>query len=95
MTSRRWFVSVLAGGFLAFFRATKAEQPQKLWRIGLLSGGARPSDGAPPIALRKALQELGYVDGKSISFVGRWAEAKGNRLPVLAAELVEIGRAHV
>jgi putative ABC transport system substrate-binding protein len=65
-----------------------AQQAGKVWRIGFLAGGARPPDGAPPAALRQALQELGYMDGTSISYVGRWAEAKKDRLPGLAAELV-------
>jgi putative ABC transport system substrate-binding protein len=59
-----------------------------MWRIGFLAGGARPSDGAPPAALRQALQELGYVDGTTVSYVSRWGEAKKDRLPGLAAEIV-------
>ena len=90
MISRRKFVGVLAGGALAFLRQAKAQQPGKVWRIGFLAGGARPSDGAPPAALREALRELGYVEGTSVSYVGRWAEAKKVRLPKLAAEMVSL-----
>jgi putative ABC transport system substrate-binding protein len=85
---RRTFVGALAGSLLAVPFAGHAQRPAKVWRIGFLSGGARTSDGVPPAALRQALQELGYVDGTSISYVSRWAEAKSNRLPGLAAELV-------
>ncbi len=85
---RRRFIGVLAGGAFASLRDAKAQQPGKVRRIGFLSGGARTADAAPPAALRQALQELGYVDGTSISYVGRWAEAKSHRLPGLAAELV-------
>ena len=59
-----------------------------VWRIGLLSGGPRPADGSAPPALRQALSELGYVDGKNVTFVGRWADSRTERLPGLAAELV-------
>jgi putative ABC transport system substrate-binding protein len=38
--------------------------------------------------LRQALAELGYVDGKNVTYAGRWADAKIERLPGLAAELV-------
>src|SRR5437016_3045183 len=43
---------------------------------------------APPPALRQALTELGYVEQQSVVYVGRWAEAKQDRLSALAAELV-------
>jgi putative ABC transport system substrate-binding protein len=59
-----------------------------MWRVGFLAGGARPPDGAPPLPLRQALQELGYVEPQNVVYVGRWAEAKQDRLPGLAAELV-------
>ena len=38
--------------------------------------------------MRQALAELGYVEGKNVTFVGRWAEANSERLPGFAAELV-------
>ena len=71
--------------------AGRAQKPAKVWRIGFLSGGPRPADGAPPAALRQALEELGYVDGKNLTFAGRWAEANGERLPGFAGELVGLG----
>ena len=85
---RRTFIGSLAYILFAPPLDAVAQQAGKMWRIGFLSGGARPSDGAPPVALRQALHELGYVEGTSISYVGRWAEVKRDRLPALAAELV-------
>ena len=89
MTTRRAFLGALAGAVLAPISAG-AQQPTKVWRIGYLHGAARTPDGAPPAALRQALQALGYVDGKDVTYVGRWAEAKRERLPGLAAELVDL-----
>ena len=71
-------------------RRGRAQSRGKTWRLGFLSGGARPPDGAPPAALRQALTELGYVEGQNVVYVGRWAEAKQDRLPALAAELVAL-----
>ena len=88
MTSRRTVILVVAGSLLAAPFASHAQKPAKVWRIGFLSGGPRPADGAPPVALRQALEELGYLDGKNVTYSGRWAEAKKERLPGLAAELV-------
>jgi len=88
MITRRTFIGTLAGSLLAAPLAAGAQPAGKVWRIGFLSGAARPSDGAPPIALRQALAELGYVDGKTVTYAGRWAEARSDRLPALAGELV-------
>jgi putative ABC transport system substrate-binding protein len=62
----------------------------KMFRVGFLAGGGAPADGALPASLRTALRELGYVEGKTVAYTGRWAEAKLERLPVLAAELVAL-----
>jgi len=86
---RRAFIGTVALGFLAMPLAD-AQQAGKTYRIGYLSVGARPTDGAPPAALRQALQELGYSEGKNVTYEGRWAEAKRERLPALAAELVAL-----
>ena len=68
-----------------------AEQPtQKAFRVGLLAAGARTPDGAPPTALRGALREIGYVEGQNVTYEARFAEAKMERLPSLAAELVQL-----
>jgi putative ABC transport system substrate-binding protein len=85
---RRTFLGMIAGGLLAAPLAAEAQQGGKTWQIGFLTGGARPPDGAPPLALRQALQELGYVERQNVIYLGRWADAKQDRLPGLAAELV-------
>jgi putative ABC transport system substrate-binding protein len=88
MIDRRSFVAGLALALAAAPRLALAQQRGKTWRVGFLSGGARPPDGAPPLALRQALTELGYVEQQNVGYLGRWAEAKQDRLPGLAAELV-------
>jgi putative ABC transport system substrate-binding protein len=44
----------------------------------------------PPRALREGLHGLGYVEGKNVAYEARFAEAKMERLPDLAAELVRL-----
>jgi putative ABC transport system substrate-binding protein len=90
MMDRRAFGCLAAASFLGMSRAATAQQTGKAWRIGFLASGARPPDGAAPAALRKALQALGYGEGKDIVYEGRWAEARNERLPALATELVAI-----
>jgi putative ABC transport system substrate-binding protein len=59
-------------------------------RIGWLS--PPPSvTGEPELeALRKALTELGYVEGRNIAIEARWADGDAARLPRLARSLVEL-----
>jgi putative ABC transport system substrate-binding protein len=87
---RRSFIASVALGLAAAPLTADAQQRGKTWRVGFLSGGARPPDGAPVLALRQALQELGYVEQQNVVYVSRWADAKQDRLPGLAAELVRL-----
>lgn len=89
MNRRSFVVSVGAAFFAAPFDA-RAQHTGMTYRIGYLAAGARPGDGAPPMSLRQALQELGYDDGKNITYVGRWAESSKERLPALASELIAL-----
>jgi putative ABC transport system substrate-binding protein len=82
------------GGFvtlilLAVPLATEAQQLAKVARIGFLAmtGGAE----SPRVeAFRQGLRDLGYVEGKTMALVYRSAEGKPERLPALAAELVQL-----
>lgn len=89
MNNRRKLLFALGAGTLAAPRVAFAQQQGKIWRIGFLQSGARSADGLPPAALRQALTELGYAEGKNVLYEGRWAEGKLTRLPELAAELVQ------
>ena len=87
---RRNFARLAAAGLFGASLAALAQPAGRVWRIGFLNGGTRPPDGAPPVALRKALQALGYTEGKDIAYEGRWAEVRNERLQGLAAELVAL-----
>jgi len=87
---RRSFVVAIALGLVSAPLIAGAQPRSKTWRVGFLSGGARPPDGSLPPPLRAALRELGYVEQQNVVYLGRWADAKQERLPALAAELVEL-----
>ena len=84
---RRSFFALAVTGLLAS-RVARAQQADRVWRVGYLAISARPADGAPPPAFRNELQTLGFVDGKSIVYEGRWAGGRGDRLRELAADLL-------
>jgi putative ABC transport system substrate-binding protein len=84
---RRTFLSAV-GGFTAAAPAARAQQ-RTMPVLGFL-GTASPGPNAPfMVALRQGLSEGGYDDGKTIAIEYRWAEGKYERLPPLAAELVD------
>jgi putative tryptophan/tyrosine transport system substrate-binding protein len=66
-----------------------AQQSEKVYRVGRLSGALSSSTFSLD-ALRRELRELGYVEGKNISFELRSAEEKPERLSGLADELVRL-----
>jgi putative ABC transport system substrate-binding protein len=87
----RWNLCFLAAvALLAPPLAAGAQPPPKIPRIGYL-GAFTPSAGAPLLeAFRQGLRELGYVEGQNIFIDYRWAEGKPDRLPALAAELIDL-----
>jgi putative ABC transport system substrate-binding protein len=88
--NRLVFVTGLVAALVAPL-AAKAQQAANMPVVGLLDYGA-PDEArlAWWKALREGLQELGYVEGRSISFEARWAEGRVDRLSGLAVELVRL-----
>ena len=88
-TGRRTVIRATVAGWLALASAWPARgqgpAPRAL-RIGVLSVGARP---ARDNRFRVALAEYGYVDGRNLAFEQRFADGNAERLPGLAAELVQ------
>ena len=81
---------LLATVLLTTVSLVEAQQATKISRIGFLIGTAPSAVVARTEAFRQGLRELGYIEGKNIVIEWRYAEAKLDRLPALAAELVRI-----
>ena len=67
-----------------------AQQPARVWRIGMLDTTAMASNAANVDAFRKGLQELGYVEGRNYVLEYRSADGPNERFPELASELVRL-----
>ena len=65
-----------------------AQQQAKVWRIGLLSSLAGPNEGVD--AFRDQMRMLGYIEGRNLAFEYRWSAGADERLPAMAAELVQL-----
>ena len=78
-------------GLLAAPLAAGAQQAGRMYRIGYLFDGRPPDQTSSPLrALEESLRELGYVEGKNLVVERRFAAFKYDRLPDLAAELVQL-----
>jgi ABC-type uncharacterized transport system substrate-binding protein len=84
---RRSFIKVIAGAAVAWPSITRSQQPS-MPVIGWLGSTTRP---LPPsaAAFDAGLKETGYVPGQSVAIEYRLAEGRYERLPALAADLVE------
>jgi putative ABC transport system substrate-binding protein len=69
--------------------AAQAQPVGKVYRIGSILTTA-PNDGGHLFKLDEGLRELGYVEGRNVVFERRFAEGRQERLPALAAELVQL-----
>jgi putative ABC transport system substrate-binding protein len=89
---RRGFVTLLAGATLGYRLNVHAQQAEAIRRIGFLSSTSLASPIHAPAfeAFKEGLRELGYSEGRNLIIEGRWAEGQFERLPGLAAELVQL-----
>jgi putative ABC transport system substrate-binding protein len=88
---RRQFTSALGGVAAMWALGVQAQQPDPMKRVGILQGLAASDVEWPRRfdAFKERLQELGWLEGRNVAFELRFADAKPERLPTLAAELVQ------
>jgi putative tryptophan/tyrosine transport system substrate-binding protein len=88
---RREFILAF-GGAVAWPLAARAQQPQRIRRIGLLLAFAEsdPEGKRRIAAFQNRLQDLGWTDGRNIQFDYRWASGEADRLRIFAKELVDL-----
>jgi putative ABC transport system substrate-binding protein len=87
--NRRDFITLL-GGAAAWPLATRAQQGDRVRRVGVLIAG----DENDPIyksrisAFTQALADLGWTDGRNVRIDLRWGGDNNNRMRALAQELI-------
>ena len=88
---RREFIAGL-GGVAAWPLSARAQQGDRVRRIGVLLGGDENDPANEPFlsAFRQALADLGWTDGRNVRIDLRWGGDDINRLRALAQELVSL-----
>jgi putative ABC transport system substrate-binding protein len=88
--NRREFMRLLGGAAAAWPLVTRAQQPIRVYRIGVLEMSPAATNADNFDALRKGLRELGYVEGQNLVLDYRSADGRSERFPQLAAELLRL-----
>jgi putative ABC transport system substrate-binding protein len=84
---RREFIAGL-GSAVAWPVVARAQQQPGLPVIGWLSAGTETALRVPTAAFHQGLGEVGYVEGRNVEILYRWAETRYDQLRALAADYV-------
>ena len=97
LLERRGFMAMIAGGLLAAPLGAQAQQPGKVYRVGLIFNTTPVSEltGPEPVhpstrVLLQGLRALGYVEGQNLILERRSAEGRFEQLGDKVAELVRL-----
>jgi ABC-type uncharacterized transport system substrate-binding protein len=89
---RRDFIKVIAGSAAAWPLAARAQQGERLRRVGVLMSVAAndPEGQARIVAFLQGLQQLGLTDGRNVRIETRWTTGNAEDVRKYAAELVAL-----
>src|SRR5262245_39813417 len=90
--NRRTFITVLSGAATAWPLAARAQQSERVRRVGVLTNLAAddPEGQVRFTAFAQALAQLGWTVGQNLRIEHRWAAANAERIRKYAAELVTL-----
>jgi putative ABC transport system substrate-binding protein len=86
--NRREFIT-LAGGLTTAWPLTARAQQPKVPVIGVLRAPIADENNRALVAWRQGLRDAGYLAGQNAAIEYRWGENRYDRMPVLAADLVD------
>ena len=83
---RREFIALFGGASALWLLAARAQQSMPV--VGFLGSGSAASAAPVIAAFRRGLGEIGYIEGKNVTFEYSWGEGQNSRLAALATDLV-------
>ena len=88
--TRRELIALLGGTSAAWPLGARAQQPERVRRIGVLMGQAKTDPGNPSrvAAFQQALVKFGWSDGRNVGVDWRWGAGNPDRMRSYAAELI-------
>jgi ABC transporter substrate binding protein len=89
---RREFIAGLGGVAVAWPLATRAQQGERVWRVGVLMAGRAddPESTRRVVEFGQSLQELGWIEGRNLRIDIRWAGGNAELYRKYATELVAL-----
>src|SRR5262245_3517486 len=89
---RREFITLFGGAAIAWPLAARAQQGERVRRVGVLSNFAESDLEAQSMveALHQTLQELGWVEGRNLRIDHRWAAGNSTRMQAFAKALIAL-----
>lgn len=89
---RREFISLIGSAAASWPLATRAQQPERVRRVGVLMGISDSDPEAKPRveALQDGLRDLGWTEGRNIHLDYRWTAGDVDRTQQFAKEIVEL-----
>ena len=88
LIGRRDLIAMVGGAAMAYPLAARA-QVRALPLISFLNGGAADRSKGVLVGIPRGLSEMGFVEGRNFAAEYRWADDHLDRLPALAADLVQ------
>jgi putative ABC transport system substrate-binding protein len=85
---RREFITLLSGAAVAWPLAVRAQQ-HAVPVVGFLHPSSPEAFPHAVNGFRRGLNDTGFVEGQNVTIEYRWARGEYDRLPALAAELVQ------
>src|SRR5215467_16023652 len=87
---RRELLVALGGAAAAWPLKARAQQPGRVWRIGVLETTSMAMNATNFEVFRQSLRELGYIEEQNLIIEYRSAEGRGERFADLTADLLRL-----
>jgi putative ABC transport system substrate-binding protein len=87
---RREFITIVAGAAVSWPQVVRAQQTDRVWRIGVLTLASSQDEQHVLAAFVDGLRSHGYLEGKNLDIFYRYSDGDVYRLTPLARELVAL-----